>query len=75
MVVALRAEVAQLKEELRACRMANGGIPTFLPTPKWEVPKPKTFGGSRDVREIDNFLWGLEQYFDAMGILDDDINV
>ena len=34
MVVALRAEVAQLKEELRACRMANGGIPTLLPTPK-----------------------------------------
>ena len=61
MVVALRAEVAQLKEKLRACRMVNGGIPTFLPTPKWEVPKPKTFSRSRDAREIDNFLWGLEQ--------------
>ena len=55
--------------------MANGGTPSLLLALKWEVPKPKTFGGSRDAREIDIFLWGLEQYFDAMGILNDAIKV
>ena len=70
-VVALCKEVKLLKGELKAFRVANGGMVAHLPIPKWEVPKHKPFGSSRNVREIDNFLLRLEQYFHAMGILDD----
>ena len=40
MVVALREEVALLKEELKALCVANEGMVSHLPAPKWEVPKP-----------------------------------
>ena len=38
---------------------------------KVEVPKPKTFNGIRNAWEVENFLWGLEQYFEAAGVTDD----
>lgn len=31
--------------------------------PRVEMPKPKVFDGKRDVKELDNFLRKLEQYF------------
>ncbi|KAF2321298.1 hypothetical protein GH714_038539 [Hevea brasiliensis] len=45
------------------------GLP-WLPS-RVEVLKPNSFKGSRDAKEIDNFLWSLEQYFRALGIADD----
>ncbi|KAH7836606.1 hypothetical protein Vadar_003409 [Vaccinium darrowii] len=27
------------------------------------VPKPKAFGGARNAKELENFLWDMEQYF------------
>ncbi|KAF2322418.1 hypothetical protein GH714_016832 [Hevea brasiliensis] len=30
-----------------------------------EVPKPSVYSGVRNAKEIDNFLWSLEQYFRA----------
>ncbi|KAF2321025.1 hypothetical protein GH714_032843 [Hevea brasiliensis] len=36
-----------------------------------EVPKPSVYSGARNAKEIDNFLWSLEQYFRAIGIADD----
>lgn len=36
-----------------------------------EVPKPNAFKGMRNAKDIDNFLWSLEQYFKAMGIVED----
>ena len=31
-----------------------------------EVPKPHGFSGKRDAKELDNFLWHMEQYFEAI---------
>lgn len=36
-----------------------------------DVSKPKTYGGSRSAKELDNLLWMLEQYFDAFNIDED----
>ncbi|GFZ06587.1 hypothetical protein Acr_18g0007570 [Actinidia rufa] len=46
---------------------------TFSPivAPRIDVPRPKSFHGARNARELDNFLWNLEQYFDATSIEDD----
>ena len=37
---------------------------------KSDIPKPKEFAGKREAKEVDNFLWQLEQYFAAREILD-----
>ena len=34
------------------------------------MPKPRPYGGARNAKEIDNFLWSLEQCFKALGVDD-----
>ncbi|KAL9408761.1 hypothetical protein AB3S75_047194 [Citrus x aurantiifolia] len=36
-----------------------------------DVPKPDTYDGTRNATIVDNFLFGLDQYFDAMGVRDE----
>ncbi|RCU34640.1 hypothetical protein DVA81_19180, partial [Acinetobacter baumannii] len=67
-------ELLETKEELVICKkaVAQGGsiaLPTMVATPKIDVPKPKPYRGSRNAKEVDNFLWSLEQYFKALGIV------
>ena len=40
-------------------------------TSRVEVPKPQGFSGKRDVKELDNFLWHIEQYFKAIALIDE----
>ena len=40
------------------------------PTTKVRVPEPKSYCGARNAKEIDNFIWSLEQYFKAIGVAD-----
>ena len=35
-----------------------------------EVPKPHRFSGNRDAKELDNFLWHMERYFEAIALTD-----
>ena len=37
--------------------------------PRVEVPKPHTFSGKKDVKEMDNFLWHMEHYFEAITLM------
>ena len=39
--------------------------------PRVEVPKPHTFSGNRDAKELDNFLWHMEHYFEAIALTDE----
>jgi hypothetical protein len=67
----LKAEIIMLKEELAICKraIAQMGSNEVSPTPsKVDVPKPKFYKGTRNARELENFLWGMEQYFKALGI-------
>ncbi|WJZ81415.1 hypothetical protein VitviT2T_001260 [Vitis vinifera] len=36
-----------------------------------EVPKPHRFSGKRDAKELDNFLWHMERYFEAIALTDE----
>ena len=36
-----------------------------------DIPRPKSFGGSRKAQEVDNFLWGLDKYFGAVGVTEE----
>ncbi|RVW92708.1 Retrovirus-related Pol polyprotein from transposon 297 [Vitis vinifera] len=39
--------------------------------PRVEVPKPHTFSGKKDAKELDNFLWHMEHYFEAIALTDE----
>ncbi|RVW22480.1 hypothetical protein CK203_107230 [Vitis vinifera] len=39
--------------------------------PRVEMPKPHTFNGKRDAKELDNFLWHMEHYFEAIALTDE----
>ncbi|CAN0847006.1 hypothetical protein LINGRAHAP2_LOCUS4755 [Linum grandiflorum] len=69
-LVGLKEELAELKGDMSLCNraMANG---TAMVASRVEVPRPKSYGGSRNAKELENFLWGLEQYFEASGIQDE----
>ena len=46
------------------------GTPSALnpPPAKVLVPEPKSFGGARNAKDLENFLWDMEQYFIAARI-------
>ncbi|KAL0302199.1 UNVERIFIED_CONTAM: hypothetical protein Sangu_3113700 [Sesamum angustifolium] len=37
-----------------------------------KVPNPKPFGGARSAKELENFLWNMETYFQVARILEAD---
>ncbi|MBA0818164.1 hypothetical protein Gohar_022276 [Gossypium harknessii] len=77
MVLAMKKEIEELKGELAIYKAAlsNGILPSRPKQQVIDVPKPEKFKGARSVREVDNFLWEMKQYFRAMGIEDDVIKV
>ncbi|GMP48983.1 hypothetical protein CsSME_00016138 [Camellia sinensis var. sinensis] len=40
-------------------------------TPRLEAPKPKEIDGKRDAKELDNYIWHLERYFEALNLNDE----
>uniref|UniRef100_A0A9I9E545 Senescence-specific cysteine protease sag39 n=1 Tax=Cucumis melo TaxID=3656 RepID=A0A9I9E545_CUCME len=36
-----------------------------------KVPKPNMYNNTRNATMVENFLFGLEQYYEALGIVDD----
>lgn len=46
---------------------------TAEPSPsKIKTPEPKAFGGARNAKELENFLWDMDEYFKAAKILDEE---
>ena len=63
-----QAEIAAIKEEIKEvmgnCSLSKMAITqgtiSFSSSPKIDIPRPKSYNGSRNARELDNFLWSLE---------------
>ena len=66
-------KVDKLEMELNLCKVVitSGGAVQVTTMHKVDAPKLKAYGGARSAREIDDFLWNLERYFDAVGIVDE----
>ncbi|KAF2294356.1 hypothetical protein GH714_009610 [Hevea brasiliensis] len=47
---------------MKAASNTNGGA---FEMGKAKIPEPKSFGGARDAREVDNFIFDMELYFTA----------
>ena len=43
------------------------------PPLKVRVPEPKGFGGARNAKELENFLWDMEQFFKAAHVPDSEM--
>ncbi|KAI5681852.1 hypothetical protein M9H77_03080 [Catharanthus roseus] len=69
----LLMQLEEARGDLALCKKAALAGPTtsIVEYRRVDIPKPKSFAGTRNAREVDNFLWGLEQYFDVVGIIDD----
>ncbi|GMJ13797.1 hypothetical protein HRI_005048900 [Hibiscus trionum] len=77
-IVAMKEEMTELKSELRIYQaaMKSGMLAEVAaPKPKIDAPRPNKFSGSRAAQDVDNFIWGLEQYFRVSGIDDDTTKV
>ena len=61
----VRQELAIYKATVLARVMATQGAS------KVEVPKPQGFSSKRDAKEVDNFLWHMERYFEAITLIDE----
>uniref|UniRef100_A0A803MT59 Ty3 transposon capsid-like protein domain-containing protein n=1 Tax=Chenopodium quinoa TaxID=63459 RepID=A0A803MT59_CHEQI len=71
-LLALKKENELLKEELTSLKRTTvAGGATIQVGPKVEIPKPPKYHGKRDAREIDNFLWSIERYFEAVHLEED----
>ncbi|KAI5682535.1 hypothetical protein M9H77_03763 [Catharanthus roseus] len=69
----LLMQLEEARGDLALCKKAILAGPTTstVESRRVDIPKPKSFARTRNAREVDNFLWGLEQYFDVVGIIDD----
>ncbi|XP_048136592.1 uncharacterized protein LOC125315480 [Rhodamnia argentea] len=72
MIAALRAEVGELRTKTAVLEMAcaSGGTTTHADL-RVDVPKPKEFHGSRVAKDVDNFLYSVNEYLDIRGEMDD----
>ena len=52
-----------LESEIAVLKKAVVNIPGSGGSSKPRVPEPKSFGGARNSKELENFLWDMEQYF------------
>ncbi|KAK5836430.1 hypothetical protein PVK06_012218 [Gossypium arboreum] len=69
--LALSTRIEELEGELALCRAAVGeGVSSAALSSEY-VPKLKEFVGTRSACDVDNFLWRMENYFRAKGIVDD----
>ena len=44
-------------------KRAVATVPMGGGTSKPRIPEPKPFSGARSFKELENFLWDMEQYF------------
>ncbi|KAF2310505.1 hypothetical protein GH714_013207 [Hevea brasiliensis] len=66
----IAAEISSLKEDVAVCKVAVSiRVITASVALKIKVPEPPKFGGKRDAKELDNFIWLVEQYLDALNVL------
>ncbi|KAK3012628.1 hypothetical protein RJ639_009898 [Escallonia herrerae] len=66
----VKVGVEETRQETAICKRAIAGGAIITPSPRVDVPKPKEFGGKRDAKELDNFIWHMERYFEGASIMD-----
>ena len=61
---AARVTQRQLETKIALLKRAMSGLPREGEVAtKVKVPEPKPFNGARNAKDLENFLWDMEQYF------------
>ncbi|KAL3626889.1 hypothetical protein CASFOL_029294 [Castilleja foliolosa] len=67
-------EIERIKDDVnllkRAAREGQSGSGDRATSSKVRVPEPSAFGGARVAKELENFLWDMENYFQAARVPD-----
>ncbi|KAK2998119.1 hypothetical protein RJ639_025354, partial [Escallonia herrerae] len=71
----VKVGVEETRQETTMCKRAIAGGAVVIHSPRVDMPKPKEFGGKRDAKELDNFIWHMERYFDGASIMDEKAKV
>ncbi|XP_054782108.1 uncharacterized protein LOC129289374 [Prosopis cineraria] len=64
-----------LREDIRSLRRDLADLRKYVRDEGLKVPKPAMYNGARSATIVENFLFGLEQYFEAMGVSNDLIRI
>ncbi|KAL0446273.1 UNVERIFIED_CONTAM: hypothetical protein Slati_1755200 [Sesamum latifolium] len=79
----LEAEITGLNSKLEDCRqmsiqigllqraVSNASVVAHDAGARLRIPEPKACGGARDAKEVENFLFDMEQYFLAANVEDE----
>lgn len=72
----LQDKMQELRREMDAIRRGSPPSTSTATTSSsapqgLKVPKPAMYNGTRNATTVENFLFGLDQYFEAMGVTDD----
>ncbi|MFQ6645155.1 hypothetical protein Gotur_019330 [Gossypium turneri] len=73
--MALSKRIEELEGELALCRAVVEKGVSSVALSYDDVPKLKEFVGTRSACDVDSFLWRMENYFCAKGIMDDAVKV
>ncbi|XP_012832304.1 PREDICTED: uncharacterized protein LOC105953208 [Erythranthe guttata] len=75
-IQSLQESIEGMRDDLALCKKAaaNGSVGATS-SPRVDCPKPTGFNGVRDAKEVENFLWRMEQYFEGIGLVDETTKV
>ncbi|MBA0664439.1 hypothetical protein Goklo_004437 [Gossypium klotzschianum] len=73
--MALKTRIEELKGKLASCQATVGEGVLSAALSNEDVSKPKEFVRTRSTYDVDNFLWRIENYFCAKGIMDDAVKI
>ncbi|KAK3027625.1 hypothetical protein RJ639_042614 [Escallonia herrerae] len=71
----VRVGVEETRQETTMCKRTIAGGAIVTHSPRVDAPKPKEFSGKRDAKELDNFIWHMERYFEGASITDEKAKV
>ncbi|RWR97245.1 hypothetical protein CKAN_02666700 [Cinnamomum micranthum f. kanehirae] len=67
-IAAFREQMEYFYDELTLFKRAIQTNDSITENRRVKVPEPKPFAGARNAKELENFLWDMEQYFSAAHI-------
>ncbi|KAK3001549.1 hypothetical protein RJ639_011138 [Escallonia herrerae] len=67
----VKVGVEEMRQEKAMCKRAIAGGAVVTHSPRVDKPKSKEFGSKWDAKELDNFIWHMERYFEGASITDE----
>ncbi|KAK3035290.1 hypothetical protein RJ639_034813 [Escallonia herrerae] len=71
----VKVGVEETRQETAMCKRTSAGGAVVTHSPRVDAPMPKEFSGKRDAKELDNFIWHMERYFEGASITDEKAKV